>query len=80
MSCKTQESCPGTIIIAGLVGAAIGAVTALLLAPKPGYELRANIGETGRAFNERARDMACQAREKANVLAEKLKSFKGDQA
>lgn len=48
----------GTIIIAGAVGAAVGAVVALLLAPKAGNEMRAELGEKAKGYAEIAREKA----------------------
>ncbi|MGH9324206.1 MAG: YtxH domain-containing protein [Vicinamibacteria bacterium] len=47
----------GTNFFAGfLVGAALGAIAALLLAPKSGRELRESLAEEGRKLKDRAVD------------------------
>ena len=47
----------GASFLAGfLVGAAIGAIGALLLAPKSGKEMRESIAEEGRKLRDRARE------------------------
>lgn len=47
----------GASFLAGfLVGAAIGAIGALLLAPKSGKEMRESLAEEGRKLRDRARD------------------------
>lgn len=62
-----------------LVGAGIGAVVALLFAPKPGHELRADISDatrrgidyandSARTIGERATNMYQTGREKASEL------------
>lgn len=48
----------GTVIIAGAIGAAVGAVVALLLAPRPGKETRADWGEKARDFVSKAKGKA----------------------
>ena len=53
----------GTAIIAGAIGATVGAVVALLLAPKTGAELRAEIGEKAKDVAEKARECAAKAAE-----------------
>ena len=63
----------GTVIVAGAVGAAVGAVVALLLAPKPGGELRAELGEKAKEYvdiaKEKASEVATAAREKVESIA-----------
>ena len=47
----------GSNFLAGLlVGAAIGAIAALLFAPKSGQELRESLAEEGKKLRERAMD------------------------
>jgi len=48
----------GTVALAFLAGAAVGAVVALLLAPGSGAETRARLGEAAGARAARARDAA----------------------
>ena len=45
----------GQLFVAALGGAAVGAAVALLTAPKPGREVRAQIGDTLRNGKEKAR-------------------------
>lgn len=56
----------GTALVAGAVGAAVGALVALLLAPKPGKELRAELGEKAKEAGEKVKEAAGHAREKAS--------------
>ena len=48
----------GTVIIAGAVGAAVGAAVALLLTSKAGDELRADLGEKAKTVAARVREKA----------------------
>ncbi len=72
----------GDKLIYFLVGAGIGAVTALLFAPKSGTELRSDIADatrksidyardTGRDMTERATDYYQQGRESVTDLADR---------
>jgi gas vesicle protein len=58
------ENNAGSTLLAFVVGAAAGAVTSLLLAPRSGRETRRQIGQAGEAWLSRARDLA----EDANSL------------
>jgi gas vesicle protein len=56
----------GTVIVAGAIGAAVGAVMALLLAPRPGKETRADWGE-------KALDLVSRAKEKAEEVSANIR-------
>ncbi len=73
-----------------LLGAGLGAIVALLFAPKSGRELREDIADTTRrgvdrasegyqTAKERARELADKGREKASELIEHTKSGVGKQ-
>jgi hypothetical protein len=49
-----------------LVGGGIGAIIALLLAPKPGYELRKEIADSTRKGIDRSREAARRLSDKAS--------------
>ena len=83
------ENAGGDKFIYFLVGAGIGAVTALLFAPKTGSELRAEIAdatrrgvdqakETGREVGARASEYYHQGAERANELATRGKEAISD--
>jgi len=85
MASERSSSDLGTIIVAGAVGAAVGAVVALMLAPKPGGELRAELGEKAKDYaeiaKERAAQVASRAREKVAEFADNRGAAKaGDEA
>ena len=67
-----------------LLGGAIGAITALLLAPKSGRELRSDIADTARKGVDGAREKAAdyyeQTRGRATEFYETAKSQVGDVA
>ena len=63
----------GTVIVAGAIGAAVGAVVALLLAPKPGPELRAELGEKAKVAGEKVKEVAEKAKEKASEVTAKVR-------
>ena len=56
-------------LLGAVVGGIIGAVTALLLAPKSGSELRADLRETASVVSARTQELAQQVSEKSQVLA-----------
>jgi gas vesicle protein len=53
-----------------LAGALLGAGIALLLAPRPGAETRAQVADWARRAQERAREAASRLRETASPEAE----------
>ncbi len=58
----------GSNFLAGfLVGAALGAIAALLLAPKSGRELRESLAEEGKKLRDRAVDEGRRFVEKTDV-------------
>jgi gas vesicle protein len=60
----------GSNFLAGLVvGAAIGAITALLFAPKSGREMRESLAEEGRKLRDRAVDEGRRLVERGQELA-----------
>lgn len=60
-------------------GALLGAVAALLLAPKSGAETRRDLGDLAGTAMERGRTAAERAREKARMTAENAGEFVRDQ-
>ncbi len=57
---QDQDSSYKSFILGTLVGGAIGALTALLLAPKSGRELRRDIADTSTDIYDRASDYVTQ--------------------
>ena len=64
----SKENEGGDKLVYFLVGAGIGAVTALLFAPKPGSELRAEIADATKRGLDQARDTSRELNERANEL------------
>lgn len=58
------------VVIGSLFGAAVGATVALLFAPQPGEETRAQIRQKGIELKERAAELTEEARKKAEELQE----------
>lgn len=56
-------------LLGAVVGGIIGAVTALLLAPKPGSELRAELKETAGTVTARTQEIAQQVGERSQAIA-----------
>jgi gas vesicle protein len=61
-----SENNSGDRLVYFLIGAGIGAVTALLFAPKAGSELRADIADATRKGMDQARDRGREFGERAN--------------
>jgi gas vesicle protein len=66
---KEQESSAGSILLAFIAGAAVGAAVALLFAPASGEETREYLGQRARDGRDRAGDVARQGREMASEAA-----------
>lgn len=82
----SDRSTVGTAVTFLLIGLGVGALTALLLAPKSGKQMRRDLRrryeDTVDALNERAEDWADRgsdfvntAREKAKAAKEKARAF-----
>jgi gas vesicle protein len=68
----SRESGAAEVMLAFLVGAAVGAAVALLFAPAPGEETRDLLAERARAGREKAAEAAKQGREMINRQRETL--------
>jgi gas vesicle protein len=62
-------------VTGAVVGSLLGAVTALLFAPKPGKELRADITEQAKVVGEKTGDIASTVKTHATELVDKVKDF-----
>lgn len=65
---------PGTLMLAFVVGAATGAVAALLLAPASGEETREYLGQKARESRDRAREAVDHGRDTVRRQKETLTS------
>lgn len=65
------------VILAGLLGALIGAGLALLLAPKTGAELRSEIREKAGVVAEKAQVVQQKAKDLAEAARQKLEERRG---
>jgi gas vesicle protein len=74
------ESDTGARVAYLLVGAGIGAVFALLFAPKSGHELRGDIADATRKGIDRTRDAATQIGERATDYYEGAREKAGEVA
>ncbi len=69
-----DEECCRDLLIGGLAGGILGAVAGLLLAPKPGDELRHDIAETYHDVSERTHDMMDDASKRGRAFVKKARS------
>ena len=61
---------PGRVFLYGLIfGAALGAVAGMLLAPKPGAELRNEVTDSARRFRRKAGEVYDEASQVVNDVA-----------
>jgi gas vesicle protein len=72
MSHQNQGIGGGTVLLAFIAGAAVGAAVALLFAPAAGSETRAYVNRRAREARDRAADAAEQGREIINRQREHL--------
>jgi gas vesicle protein len=72
MSQQNQGIGSGTVLLAFVAGAAIGAAVALLFAPAPGNETRAYVNRRAREARDRATQAAEQGREIFNRQRENI--------
>ena len=72
MSQQNQGIGGGTVLLAFIAGAAVGAAVALLFAPAPGNETRAYVNRRAREARDRAAQAAEQGRELFNRQRENI--------
>jgi len=75
---EREETSAGTKLTYLLVGGAIGAIVALLFAPKSGQELREDIAEATRKGIEKGKEAASVVGEKAGEYYEVTKERAGE--
>jgi gas vesicle protein len=71
---RDDSSAAGTVIVAFVLGAAVGAAVALLMAPTSGEETRKILGDKAREGRERAEEAARQGRDFIDRQRETLNS------
>jgi gas vesicle protein len=72
MAQQDQGSAAGSVLLAFVIGAAVGAAAALLMAPASGRETREVVGRRAREARLRAAEAARQGREQFNRQRENL--------
>ncbi|GAA3401344.1 YtxH domain-containing protein [Paenibacillus hodogayensis] len=65
-------------ILGAIVGGVLGAVTALLFAPKSGKELRADISTQAHVISEKTQELAETVNTKTHVLAKQVSEHTGE--
>jgi gas vesicle protein len=75
MTTETMEK-PETkksgLLLGIVIGGAVGAVSALLVAPKSGIEMREDISNKYRSLNDKTQQLASTVGQKSQELAEKV--------
>lgn len=69
-----QGVSPGSVLVAFIAGAAVGAAVALLFAPATGEETREYLGQRAREGRDRATDAARQGRDILNRQRDNINS------
>lgn len=59
----------GGLLLGLVIGGAVGAITSLLLAPKAGSELREDLSNTYRTFNDKTSQLASAVGQKTQDIA-----------
>lgn len=59
-------------LLGAVVGGIIGAATALLLAPKPGNELRSDIRDTVSTVSQKTQELASEVGQRSQVIAKNV--------
>lgn len=75
---KNSETDKETFLMGGAVGAVIGAVAALLLAPKSGEELREALGEKYEQIRGKAEDFVSNMQDKGKHAVHEVEDQVGD--
>ncbi|GIP27697.1 hypothetical protein J23TS9_28270 [Paenibacillus sp. J23TS9] len=66
-----------SLLWGALIGSVVGSVTALLLAPKSGKELRQDIAEGAKTVGSKTTELAGKVGEQSVILIEKVKDTAG---
>jgi len=70
---KENNSNFKSFLMGTLVGSVIGAISALLLAPKSGKELRQNIADTTHDIRDKANDIVNDGKQKVKTIIDSVK-------
>jgi len=68
-----NNSTTKTFLLGALIGGAVGAISALLLAPKSGRELRRDIVDTTNDMYDKASDLIYEGKQKAQHIIDSAK-------
>ncbi|WP_108671318.1 YtxH domain-containing protein [Peribacillus acanthi] len=74
---QQNESGGGSFLFGAIIGGLVGAATALFLAPKSGRELRSDLNNQARIFNDKTEKIRQTAVEKGTEFVEVAKSKTG---
>ncbi|MCE2983579.1 MAG: YtxH domain-containing protein, partial [Parachlamydia sp.] len=74
---EEEEYAHRDLIVGGIVGGIIGAAAGLLLAPKPGSELREDLADRYEDFSEKGHEFADQISRQGKAFAKNAKGSAG---
>ena len=74
----SQENNVNSVLLGTIIGGAIGVISALLLAPKTGAELRGDLSAKFQALTEKTKDVAASVGKNTKELASTIKEEASD--
>jgi gas vesicle protein len=73
----SRENSSSGVLVGAIVGGAIGAISALLFAPKAGTDLREDISSKFKSISEKTKDLAAAVGQNTKDLAVNIKEEAG---
>jgi gas vesicle protein len=74
MTTETKETKKSGLLLGIVIGGAVGAVSALLIAPKSGTEMREDISNKYRSLNDKTQQLAANIGQKTQDIADTISS------
>ncbi|OMF23445.1 hypothetical protein BK133_24455 [Paenibacillus sp. FSL H8-0548] len=74
----SRENSSSSVLVGAIVGGAIGAISALLFAPKAGADLREDLSSKFKSISEKTKEIATAVGENTKDLATSIKEETGD--
>jgi gas vesicle protein len=74
MTADTKETKKSGLLLGIFIGGAVGAVSALLIAPKSGTEMREDLSNKYRSLNDKTQQLAANIGQKTQEIADTISS------
>jgi gas vesicle protein len=78
MTTEVKEANKGGLLLGIMIGGAVGAVSALLVAPKTGTKMREDLSNTYRSINEKTQQLASTVAQKTQDIAKSVSGHTTD--